>query len=428
MTKSPQQPVKSDPRICVLGAGPSGLAMGRRLLEAGLRNFVIYDRQQQIGGNWNEGDPSGHSSAYEGVRSISSTRRMQFPGVPFPPGTEDYPSRRDLLQYLGKFSSRFQLQPYLVLNTQVIAVEPVGPRERLQWRVSFSSGGSSYFDAVCVCNGHHSVPLLPEWHGSYTGRLLHAHDFNTSFGFGDQRILVVGGGNSAADIASDLARRCGHVTLSLRRGYHVLPRHILGLPSDEFHARIHWIPDALVRRLAPLLFRLAHGKALRKWPRPDHPLFATHPLIHSELPRKVASGEVELRGAIMRAHGTSVIFRDGTEQAFDTIVACTGYQITFPFLRLRAGALPPAQKLHLSVFHPEHPSLYFLGLIQPNGSIWPLADLQAQLVAKHLRGSLPMPVRSPAYKAKSIASPRHTLEVDFFRYRHALQRALRTAS
>ncbi len=77
--------------------------MGRRLLEAGFRNFVLFDRQREIGGNWTEGDPSGHSSAYEGVRSISSVRRMAIPGFPFPPGTPDYPSRHELLAYLKQF-------------------------------------------------------------------------------------------------------------------------------------------------------------------------------------------------------------------------------------------------------------------------------------------------------------------------------------
>lgn len=422
------KPKPEDPRICVLGAGPSGLAMGRRLLEAGLQNFVIYDRQREVGGNWTENDPSGHSSAYEGLRSISSTRCMQFPDFPFAAGTADYPTRHDLLMYLKRFVRRFQLEPYLSLNTEVRSVVPVRSHGSLMWRVCLASGESSLFNAVCVCNGHHSLPLMPQWEGDYSGLLLHAHDFRTSFPFAGQRVLVVGGGNSAADVATDMARRCGCVTLSMRRGYHVVPRHILGMPSDEFHARIHWLPEALVARVAPLLFRLAHGKAVRSMPVPDHPLFATHPLIHAELPKRIASGEIQLRGAVAKVQGKTFTFIDGSVGEFDVVVACTGYQVTFPFLHVDATELPPAQDLPLSVFHPRYDTLYFLGLIQPNGSIWPLADLQAQLVAKHVRGQLPLRPEGPSeYRSKYIASVRHELEVDFFRYRRALRRALQTA-
>ena len=399
--------------------------MGRRLLEAGLRNFVLFDRQREIGGNWTERDPSGHSSAYEGVRSISSVRRMAIPGFPFPPGTPDYPSRHELLAYLKSFARSTGLEPYLRLNSAVSAVAPVNLDGKQVWRVSLASGESSPFDAVCVCNGHHSVPLIPQWDGHFSGQLLHAHDFRTSFAFADRRVLIVGGGNSAADIATDVARRCGDATLSLRRGYHVLPRHIFGIPSDEFHARIHWLPDALIALVAPLLFRFAQGRAIRHMPPPDHPLFATHPLIHSELPKMVASGAITLRGAIESVQGKTFTFGDGSRDDFDVVIACTGYQISFPFLELDATELPPNTDLPLHVFHPRCAGLYFVGLIQPNGSIWPLADLQARLVARHLQGlTSAIFTTKTNYRSTYLASPRHHLEVDYFRYRRALERAL----
>ena len=218
--------------------------------------------------------------------------------------------------------------------------------------------------------------------------------------------------------------------MSLRRGYHVVPRHVFGIPSDELHARLHRLPNAWLSRLSPLLFRLSQGPTPRALPKSDHRLFETHPLIHAELPKLVASGAIRIRGPVARAAGNTITFADGRADDFDLLLACTGYQIAFPFLRMEAAELPPAKALGLHVFHPEHEDLFFLGLIQPNGSIWPLADLQARLVAKTLlagtrRGKVGE--RVERYQGAYVASPRHVLEVDFFRYRRALRRELERA-
>lgn len=418
--------MKAGPRVCVLGAGPSGLAMGRALHEAGVHDFVLYERQGEVGGNWTEGEACGHSSVYEGVRSISSRRCMAFAGFAFPKGTPDYPTRHDLQLYLKSFARTFGLEAHLRLGVEVASVE----KGETGWHVTLASGETERFDAVCVCNGHHSVPLLPEIKGHFAGRLLHSHDFRTSFGMEGARVLVVGGGNSAADLAVDLARRCGQVTMSLRRGYHVVPRHVFGMPSDELHARLHWLPNAWLSRLSPLLFRLSGGPMPRALPKPDHRLFETHPLIHAELPKQVASGAIRIRGPVAHAAGNTITFADGSADDFDLLLACTGYRIAFPFLKMKASELPPAKMLRLGVFHPEYEDLFFLGLIQPNGSIWPLADLQARLVAKALVAETPPESvavregRTERYRGTYVASPRHALEVDFFRYRRALRREL----
>lgn len=421
MSLSAPQP---GPRICVLGAGPSGLAMARALLQQNLRNFVVYDRRRQIGGNWSL-DQSVPTSVYEGLRTITSKRRMAFTGFPFPPEAPHYPTREDLLAYLHSFVRAYKLAPYLELGREIAEVSPESDG---QWRVTLASGDSSLFDAVCISNGHHSEPSLPEIPGSFSGRIAHSHHFRSSFPFTGQRALVLGLGNSGADIAADLVRRNGRVTVSLRRGYHILPRYLFGIPSDEVLARLHLLPRPILARLAAILLRLLPGATTRQMPRPDHRLFETHPLINSDLPRFIASGAIRLRGPVAHAAGPTVTFADGAAEDFDLIVACTGYNITFPFLRLPANELPPHVPLGLRIFHPQHPGLFFIGLIQPSGSIWPLADLQARLVAKHLAGLVPAPhPGDDARYGRFVDSPRHVIEVDFFRYQRALVHALARA-
>jgi len=226
--------------------------MAKHLLQVGLRNFVVFDRQRQVGGNWVESDASRHSSVYEGVRSISSRRLTAFADLPFPAGTPDYPTRHQLLRYLQTYAATFGLAPYLQLNTEIAQVRSINGGI---WRVTLATGQEQTFEHVIVCNGHHSRPRMPELPGTFTGQLLHSHDFKTSAPFVGKRVLVIGGGNSGADIAVDLARRCGHTIMSLRRGYHIIPRHIFGIPSDVALSWLYWMPGRLLRGAALRLFR-----------------------------------------------------------------------------------------------------------------------------------------------------------------------------
>jgi len=271
----------------------------------------------------------------------------------------------------------------------------------------------------------------------FTGQLLHSHDFKTSAPFVGKRVLVIGGGNSGADIAVDLARRCGHTIMSLRRGYHIIPRHIFGIPSDVALSWLYWMPGRLLRAGAAALLHALQGSAGHThMPKPDHELFATHPLINSELPLVLAKGSITIHGPVEYIEGRTVRFRDGASAEVDVIVACTGYDPCFSFLDLDTAELPPTCPLYLRIVQPRLPGLFFLGLFQPSGSIWPLADLQAKLLANHLSGRVAFPpdMERQAEHDKDagwfryVDSPRHRIEVDFYEYRKILLRAIpRTA-
>jgi hypothetical protein len=404
--------------------------MAKNLLQVGLRNFVAFDRQRQLGGNWVESDSSGHSSVYEGVRSISSRRLTAFADLPFPTGTPDYPTRHQLLRYLQAYAATFGLLSYLQLNTEIAHVRRI---EDGGWRVTLATGQEMTFDHVIICNGHHSRPRMPELPGKFSGQLLHSHDFKTSAPFAGKRALVIGGGNSGADIGVDLAHRCGHTTMSLRRGYHIIPRHLFGIPSDMVLRWLHWMPGRLLRTGSAALLRALQGSAGHiGMPKPDHELFATHPLINSDLSSALAKGSITIRGPVESIEGRTVRFSDGASTEVDVIVACTGYDPSFTFLDLDPAELPPACPLYLRIVQPRLPGIFFLGLFQPSGSIWPLADLQARLLANHLsgRGALPSDMeRQAAHDMKArrfryVDSPRHRIEVDFYEYRKTLLRAI----
>jgi hypothetical protein len=203
------------------------------------------------------------------------------------------------------------------------------------------------------------------------------------------------------------------------------------------HARIVFIPRPLRARLLRLLLRLVNGSPARYGLQPpDHELLETHPVVNSELLYSIRHGRVHPRRDVLRFEGRTVHFVDGRAEEYDVVIAATGYRITFPFLDralvdFSAGPVP----LYLRVFPPRLPGLYFVGLCQPTGCIWPLADLQSRLVARLVTGRYALPPDVEARIAADnretardyLSTPRHTLEVDYHAYRRRLLREIPAA-
>ena len=158
-----------------------------------------------------------------------------------------------------------------------------------------------------------------------------------------------------------------------------------------------------------------------------------HPTINDELLYKIRHGKVKPRLDIQRLDGRKVTFEDGTEEEYDTIIACTGYYLSHPFfdkdfIDYSSGPVP----LYLKMFHPEYRNLYFVGMFQPLGCIWPGAELQAKIMAREIAGKWSRPsnirelcekeVAKPHYK--QIDTPRHTITVDYHVFRKQLLKHL----
>src|SRR6201996_7707755 len=224
------------PRACVVGAGPCGLTTVKNLVVEGL-DFVCYEEAEAVGGNWVYDDSSDRRSVYKATRLISSKRLSEFEDFPMPDDYPDFPSHRQMLDYFNAYAARFNLLPNIVLNTRVVSAKRLGDGK---WSVE--TGGPDgkrveSFDHLMICSGHHRNPLMPDYPGTFTGRTLHSREYKRPEPFADERVLVVGGGNSACDIAVDVSRVATSVGLSLREGYYILPKIIWGRPIDQLYAR-----------------------------------------------------------------------------------------------------------------------------------------------------------------------------------------------
>jgi hypothetical protein len=419
--------------VCVIGAGPTGIAAAKNLLDAGLE-VTVYDRQADVGGNWRFSEDEGHSSVFETTHIISSKYHSEYHDFPFPKSYPDYPSHGQLREYFEAYARHFDLYPHIQFHTLVERCEPL-PDAR--WRVTTSSRGfdeSRDFDALVVCNGHHWKPRVPEYPGVFTGEFLHSHSFKRAEPFRGKRVLVIGGGNSACDIAVETARVSSRTDVSWRRGYWVVPKFVLGQPADVVSNRVKWIPKSVRYFLYERLMLLLNGRNRDVGlPEPDHRIGQTHILLNSELVYFVRHGKIRVLPDVSRLEGRTVHFKDGSSAEYDTIIAATGYWINHPFLDsslvdFSSGAVP----LYLRMIPENLPNLYFLGLFQPLGCIWPGAELQAKIVARHLTAQWSPPSDLGALirhelehpDVAQLDTPRHTITVDDAAFRERLKAQL----
>lgn len=425
------------PHVCVIGAGASGLTTLKALIDAGL-SCVCYEKSDRVGGLWVFKNRNGQSAAYRSLHINTSRDRMQFRDYPMPRDYPDYPAHPLIARYFEEYARAFELLPRIRFGA---SVERVSPREGGGFDVALGDGSRSFFDAVVVANGHHWDPRSPEIPGDFTGVEFHSHayiDPSEPHDLRDRHVVVVGFGNSAVDIACDLAKaqRSGSVTLSTRRGAWVLPKYALGRPLDQAGGLTSLLPRAAARGLAELWYRVAVGDPRRfGLPKPDHRLGDAHPTLSDELLPLLAAGAIRARPALVERRGRAVRYADGSSAEADAIVYATGYKVSFPFFDPEFVSAPENELgLYLHVFHPDAPGVYFIGLCQPLGPIMPLAEAQAKLVAKHLTGEYELPLRGTMLievgaerervRRRFGASPRHTMQVDFDDYLAQLARAL----
>ena len=419
-------------RVAVIGAGPSGITAAKNLIQAGVRDLVVFDKNAAVGGNWLFSKEPSHSSVFETTHIISSKTLSQYSDYPWPPGCADYPGHRELLAYFQGYADHFGVTPLVRFGTEVAQAEPVD--DGRGWRLSFATGEEERFDHLVVASGHHWDPRWPEYPGRFEGEYLHSHHFKTAAPFAGKRVLVIGGGNSACDIAVETARVSATTGISMRRGYYFVPKFLFGIPSDVMHARVEWLPRGLRAPLLRTLLWLSVGDFERYGlEKPDHEFMASHPVVNSELLYFIRHGRIHPRRDVLGFKGCTVRFKDGRSEEYDAVIACTGFRISFPFLPPGLIDLSKAEvPLFLRCFPLEVPNLYFVGLLQPVGCIWPLSELQGALVANHIAGRyrLPPDLRSRVrdlndWTARTfMGTPRHSLEVDFEPFRRALLREI----
>ena len=435
-----------DSKICIVGAGSSGIAACKNLIQCGFENITVYEQSDKVGGNWVYTKDVKHSSVYETTHIITSKHHSNYLDFPMPAHYPDYPSHWLMAEYFENYAREFGVWDKVKFNTTVKnvfktedgkwQVEIEDAKQNTQTNITGSPASQSFptkevfeeavFDVLIISNGHHWNPRYPNYPGKFEGELVHSHYFKNNKPFEGKRVLVIGAGNSGCDAAVEVCRLAKKTAISMRRGYHFIPKFVFGQPADVIANKFQWVPDFALDLVYGFVLRLENGD-ITKWglQKPNHGVRQSHPVSNSELLYYIRHGEIAAKPDIEKFEGKTVFFKDGTNEEFDTIICATGFKVTFPFFDKNLINYEDSDvRLYKRVFHPDHHNLMFVGLIQASGCFWKLADFQSRLLANYIAGNLKLPVDMNNEIEKELKtnrdgftkSARHLIEVDYFKY------------
>ncbi len=353
----------ADRPVYVIGAGPGGLAVAQALRARGLR-AVVLERADHVGASWRR--------HYDRLRLHTTRRLSALPGLKMPRRFGRWPARDDVVRYLEKYADVHKLE--IVTGVEVFRVERAP--DGAGWTLHASGGRELTGAAVVVATGYNHTPRVPDWPGrsTFTGEFRHAAEYRNAAPYAGRDVLVVGVGNTGAEIAVDLVEGgAARVRLSVRTAPHIVRRSTAGWPAQYNGVLARRLPAGLVDRLARPLARIstpdlsAHGL-----PRPEGGLLTRAaegaiPVQDVGLIDAVRRGRVEVVAAVEGFEDGKVLLADGTRTAPDAVIAATGYVRGLEGLVGHLGVLdargrPSARGARTP---PNAPGLYFTGFTNP---------------------------------------------------------------
>jgi cation diffusion facilitator CzcD-associated flavoprotein CzcO len=370
------RPAQWTRRYCLIGAGPAGLVMGRRLLDEGVP-FDWYDAGTGVGGMWDPSHPG--SPLHETLTMVTSKHTSAFADFPMPAHFPDYPHWWQTHEYLRSYADYHGLTPHIQFGTTVTWANPQEPG----WSVTLSTGTFRYYSGVIAAPGTTWRPTLPTWPGQerFRGQIVHSCLYKAPAQLAGRRVLVVGAGASAVEIACEAARASAATFLSVRHGRRIRPKHLYGVPTDALLTGRASLGDASSQGNVRELIAATVGDVTRLGlPKPDPSAHAGHPVATDDLLPLLAEGLIQARGDIVEIYPDGVRFADGSVERVDLIIAATGYERQVPFLDPRTYTRDGALDLYLNVFSRSHEGLSLLGLVDLGGPAFPRYDDQARAV------------------------------------------------
>ena len=418
-------------KYCIIGAGPSGLVTARAFLHEGIP-FDWFERHSDVGGLWDMDNPG--SPMYESAHFISSKYTSAFIGFPMPADYPDYPTWRQIRDYIRSFATAYGLYDHVQLNTEV---KRATPNSDGTWTVEIASGQVATYAGVVVATGTNWHPNVAEIPGAtdFQGTIEHSVTFNDGATFRGKNVLVVGAGNSGVDIACDAARNAESAFLSVRRGYRFVPKHVFGIPTDALLSGIIDPPRgvSLSGDANKLVDTLVGDLTRFGLPAPDHNVLESHPIMNTQVLYHMAHGDLIAKPDVKRILSDGVEFTDGSFEKIDHIVLATGYQYSVPFLDApELSWIHGRPQLYLRLFSRQYDHLYFIGFAEFADAAYKRFEDMAHMIVMDARIHATGEMRESWTQLKRddnpdlsgghtyIDSPRHTGYIEVETYREYL--------
>lgn len=407
---------RHQPRICVIGAGPSGLTATKTLLEAGL-DVDCYEISPDIGGHWVMNNPNGRSSAYASLRTNTTKRMSRFSDFELPEDWPEFPPCARVREWLEAYVDQFGFRENIKTSTQVISAAPRGSGG---WQITLQKDGvqrTEDYDALIAASGSYWDPQMPTWPGDFNGQILHAqkyHDPSTPYDMSGKNVVVVGIGNTGCEFACEIGKSAAStVYLSARSGTWIMPKTINGVPAAEGVPMSHPtddVPEQLIKlseleredmltQLASQKIRDTYGDRMKRFeavglpPAPQHPLIK-RPTLSENLLECLEDASVLAKPNITELQGDKVQFANGEQLPADIIICATGYKLSYPYLSQDiADTRDNDLTLFCGIVPPTRTDLFFIGVSRPTGAFWPIAEAQSQYIAAVLTGASHLPTQ-----------------------------------
>jgi cation diffusion facilitator CzcD-associated flavoprotein CzcO len=345
----------ADVPVVIVGGGAAGLSAAGALTRRGIE-AVVLEQDAAVGGTW--------ARRYDRLHLHTIRQFSGLAHLPIPSRYPRYLSRDEFVEYLGEYARHFALR--LVGGTRVRRIRP-SETGRGGWTVE--TGGEPWHGrAVVIATGQYRRPFIPPWPGreTYSGRLAHSVEYSNAAPYAGQRVLVVGAGNSGAEIATDLGDHgAASVSISVRTPPPIVPRDPFGMPVQRTSILLSALPAAIANRLGRATARIVIGDLTRYgMPAGTFAPYSTRrvPLIDVGFVAALKRGQLSVRPAVDRLTATGVVFAGGGSESFDAIIAATGFTTGLESLLDAPGVVDEhGEPLGRSGDQTAHPGLYFNG-------------------------------------------------------------------
>ncbi|HJR45531.1 MAG TPA: NAD(P)/FAD-dependent oxidoreductase [Actinomycetota bacterium] len=370
-------------RVAVVGGGPAGLAAAATLRSRGISALVL-DRSDEVGASW--------KAHYDRLHLHTVRWLSALPGLRIPRQEGKWVPRDGVVRYLKDYARHHDLR--IALSTEVTGLR----RDDGLWQLA-TNRGIFRADAVVIATGYNREPVLPPWPGldGFEGELIHSSDYRNGFAYTNKDVLVVGAGNSGAEIAVDLVEsRARNVWLSVRTAPNIQRRDVAGFPTQMIGIVMRKLPVPVVDTLSKNMQRLAIGD-LSKYgmPAPERGVYSRVlederiPILDVGLIRLLKEGRVTVVPAVERFERRSVILAGGRQLEPDAVIASTGFRRALDDLVGRLGVLNAKGRpiVHGDKTHPAAPDLYFIGFTNPLGGNLRELGIDAKRIARAVAGA-----------------------------------------
>lgn len=394
-------------KVCVIGAGVSGLVATKTCLEEGLE-VVCLERSHDVGGVWLYKDKPipdrTEGQLYNCLVTNSSKMMLNFSDFPFSPSDPPYMPWKMVNEYYAAYADHFKIRPHIRFNTEVTKVEQAEDYELLgRWSVTSKTHDGNVvketYDALMLCTGLFSKCNLPWYPGQdeFKGQILHSNEFRKGEDFVNKTVLVIGGSHSAGDVAVDSSFHAKQVYLSTRHGAWVLQRNAdNGVPRDmAVNSRFQCMVPFSLRQWLTKNQMAARMSLDNLGLLPTKELFHSEVMVNDIIDSRIMCGKIKAVTGLERFIPDGVVLIDGsTIDNVDVVVYATGYQLHTPFLddSIMGGNFRDLE-LYLYVFPPRlrHPTFAAIGFFETIGSHGPVMELQARWACRVFKGLCNLP-------------------------------------